>query len=59
VPHLRFHQTIQRDHPVDMILGNIHKVVTTHSRIAIFYENYYFVSSLEPLRIEDALKNPN
>jgi hypothetical protein len=24
-PHLRVHQAIQRDHPVDTILGDIHK----------------------------------
>jgi hypothetical protein len=34
--HLRVHQTIQRDHPVDNILGDIKKGVTTGSRVAIF-----------------------
>jgi hypothetical protein len=28
-PHPRVHQAIQRDHPVNSILGDIHKVVTT------------------------------
>jgi hypothetical protein len=42
-----------------MILEDIHKGVTTRSRNAIFYENYYFVSSLESLRVEDALKDPD
>jgi hypothetical protein len=28
-PHPRVHQTIQRDHPVNSILGDIHKGVTT------------------------------
>ena len=28
-PHPRVHQAIQRDHPVDTILGDIHKGVTT------------------------------
>jgi hypothetical protein len=27
-PHLRVHQAIQRDHPINSILGDIHKVVT-------------------------------
>jgi hypothetical protein len=27
-PHPRVHQAIQRDHPVDTILGDIHKGVT-------------------------------
>jgi hypothetical protein len=30
-PHPRVHQTIQRDHPVNSILGDIHKGVTTRS----------------------------
>jgi hypothetical protein len=33
-PHPRVHQTIQRDHPVDNILGDIKKGVTTRSRVA-------------------------
>jgi hypothetical protein len=35
-PHPRVHQAIQRDHPVDTILGDIHKGVTTRSRVAHF-----------------------
>jgi hypothetical protein len=35
-PHPRVHQAIQRDHPVNSILGDIHKVVTTRSRVAHF-----------------------
>jgi hypothetical protein len=57
VPQLRVHQSIQRDHPVNMKLGDIQKTLTTHSRIANFYENYSFVSSLEPFKFEDALKD--
>jgi hypothetical protein len=30
-PHPRVHQAIQRDHPVNSILGAIHKGVTTRS----------------------------
>jgi hypothetical protein len=30
-PHPRVHQAIQRDHPVNSILGDIHKGVTTRS----------------------------
>jgi hypothetical protein len=30
-PHPRVHQAIQRDHPVNSILGDIQKVVTTRS----------------------------
>jgi hypothetical protein len=56
-PHPRVHQAIQRDHPVDTILGDIHKGVTTRSRVAHFCEHYSFVSSIEPHRIEEALQD--
>jgi hypothetical protein len=56
-PHPRVHQAIQRDHPVNSILGDIHKGVTTRSRVAHFCEHYSFVSSIEPYRVEDALKD--
>jgi hypothetical protein len=57
-PHPRVHQAIQRDHPVNSILGGIHKGVTTRSQVAHFCEHYSFVSSIEPYRIEDALRDP-
>jgi hypothetical protein len=57
VPHPRVYQGIQRDHPMNMVLGDIQKGVTTRSRIANFYENYSFMSSFEPFRAEDALKD--
>jgi transposase InsO family protein len=57
VPHPRVHQSVQRDHPADNILGDIAKGVTTHSRIATFCEYYSFVSFLEPLKVEDALRD--
>jgi hypothetical protein len=56
-PHPRVHQAIQRDHLVNSILGDIHKGVTTRSRVAHFYEHYSFVSSIEPYRVEDALRD--
>jgi hypothetical protein len=54
-PHPRVRQSVQRDHPVDNILGSIRRGVTTRSRLANFCEYYSFVSMLEPLRVEDAL----
>jgi hypothetical protein len=39
-PHPRAHQAIQRDHPMNSILGDIHKGVTTRSRVAHFCEKY-------------------
>jgi hypothetical protein len=56
-PHPRVHQAIQRDHPVNSILSDIHKGVTTRSRVAHFCEHYSFVSSIEPYRVEDALRD--
>jgi hypothetical protein len=56
-PHSRVHQAIQRDHPVNSILGDIQKGVTTRSRVAHFCEHYSFVSSIEPNRIDDALRD--
>jgi hypothetical protein len=58
-PHPRVHQAIQRDHLVNSILGDIHKGVTTRSRVTHFCEYYSFVSSIEPYRIEDALRDPD
>jgi hypothetical protein len=57
VPHPRVCQTVQRDHLVDKILRDINKGVTTRSTIANFCELYSFVSSFEPFRIKDALKD--
>jgi hypothetical protein len=44
---------------VDNILGDIKKGVTTRSRVANFYQHYSFVSSTEPFKIEDALRDPD
>jgi hypothetical protein len=57
LPHPRVHQAIQRDHPVNTILGDIHKGVTTRSRVAHFCEHYSFVSSIKPHRVEEALQD--
>jgi hypothetical protein len=56
-PHPRVHQAIQRDHPMNSILSDIQKGVTTRSRVAHFCEHYSFVSSIEPYRVEDALRD--
>jgi hypothetical protein len=42
---------------MNSILGDIHKGVTTRSRVAHFCEHYSFVSSIEPYRVEDALRD--
>jgi hypothetical protein len=59
VPPTQVRATIQRHHPIDQILGDISKGVTTRSRLANFCENYSFVSSIEPFRVEEALQDPD
>jgi hypothetical protein len=44
---------------VNNILSDIKKGVTTRSRVANFYQHYSFVSSIEPFKIEDALRDPD
>jgi hypothetical protein len=58
-PHPRVHQTVQRDHLMNNILGDIKKGVTTRSHVANFCQYYSFVSSIEPFKIEDALCYPD
>jgi hypothetical protein len=48
---------VQRDHPINNILGDIEKGVTTRSCIANFCEHYSFVSSFESFKVEDALRD--
>jgi hypothetical protein len=54
-PPTQVRVTIQRNHLVDQILGDISKGVTTRSRLANFCEHYLFVSSIEPFRVEEVL----
>jgi hypothetical protein len=58
-PPTQVRASIQRQHPVDQILGDISKGVTTRSRLATFCEHYSFVSSIEPFRVEEALQDPD
>ena len=48
---------VVRDHPLDTIIGNISRGVQTRSRLASFYEHFSFVSSIEPKKIDEALKD--
>ena len=52
-------QMIQHDHPVDNIIGSLRKGVITHSHLANFCQHYSFVSPLEPLKVAEALGDPN
>jgi hypothetical protein len=44
---------------VYLILGDINKGVTTRYCVTNFCEHYSFVSSIEPPRVEEALKDPD
>jgi hypothetical protein len=50
---------VQRDHPVDKILGSIQRGVTTRLRLSNFCAFYSFVFSLEPLCVEQAFEDPD
>jgi hypothetical protein len=52
------HKIIQRDHPVDNILGDIKNGVTTRSRVTNFCKHYSFVSFMELFKVEDVLCDP-
>jgi hypothetical protein len=58
-PPAQVRATIQRNHPVDQMLGDISKGVTTRSRLANFCEYYSFVFSIKPFRVEEALQDPD
>jgi hypothetical protein len=58
-PPTQVQATIQRNHHVDQILGDISKGGTTRSRLVNFCEHYSFVSSIEPFRVEEALLDPD
>jgi hypothetical protein len=59
VPQVR-HGRICKDHPIDQIIGNPSKGVSTRSkRQASFVEYYSFVSFVEPMCVEEALKYPD
>jgi hypothetical protein len=59
LPPPKVHATIQRDHPVNRILRDINKEVTTRSRVTNFWEHYLSVFSIEPLKVEEVLKDPD
>ena len=48
---------VARDHPLDSIIGDISRGVQTRSRLASFCEHFSFVSSVEPKKIDEALKD--
>ena len=57
----RVRARIDKDHPIEQILGDIQsgRITRSKTRLANFCEHYSFISSVEPLKVEDALKDPN
>jgi hypothetical protein len=47
---------IARDHLLDSIISDISKSVKIRSRLTSFCEHFSFVSSIEPKKIDEALK---
>ena len=56
VPILR-PTNITRDHPLYTIIRDISRGVQTRSRLASFCEHFSFVSSIEPKKIDESLKD--
>jgi hypothetical protein len=54
-PHPRLRHNVQGDHPINNMLGDIEKGVTSRSCVVNFCEYYSFVSSFETFKVEDAL----
>jgi hypothetical protein len=48
---------VARDHPLDSIIGDISRGVQTRSRLASFCEQFLFVSSIKPKKIDEALND--
>jgi hypothetical protein len=48
---------IARDHLLDSIIGDISRGVQTRFRLTLFCEHFSFVSSIEPKKIDEALKD--
>ena len=48
---------VTRDHLLDTIIGDILRGVQTRSRLALFCKHFSFVSSIEPKKIDEALKD--
>jgi hypothetical protein len=57
--HPRVCHNVWRDHPVNNILDDIEKGVTTRSCVTNISEHYSCVSSFEPFKVEDTLRDPD
>ena len=53
----RVRARVSRDHPVEQIFDGIQtgRIARSKTRLANFCEHYSFISSIEPMKVEDAL----
>ena len=52
---------MSRDHPIEQIFDDIQtgRITRSKTRLANFCENYSFISSIEPTKVEEALEDPD
>ena len=52
---------VSRDHPVEQIFNDIQtgRITRSKTRLANFCEHYSFISSIEPMKVEEALEDPD
>ena len=57
----RVRARVSRDHPVEQIFDDIQtgRITRSKTRLANFCEHYSFVSSIEPMKVEEALDDPD
>ena len=57
----RVQARIAKDHPVKKIYNDIQtgRITRSKTRLANFCENYSFISSIEPMKVEEALEDPD
>ena len=50
-----------RDHPAEQIFDDIQtgRITRSKTRLANFCEHYSFISSIEPMKVEEALDDPD
>ncbi len=57
----RVRARVSRDHPVEQIFDDIQtgRITRSKTRLANFCEHYSFISSIEPMKVEEALEDPD
>ena len=57
----RVRARVAKDHPVEQIYNDIQtgRITRSKTRLANFCEHYSFISSIEPMKVEEALEDPD